>query len=116
MSPRLACSRRRAIGLLVGTAGLLPGLTWVLNPRAALAALDVPSRLGTRAIVELHLEHVERCGATCAARGAMIRPALLAAARQCERAPGPRAVRAAFALVEHFGEFPPVHGLSGGSQ
>lgn len=115
MSGETRCSRRRAIGILVRATGLLPGLALVRKPRAGLAAAAVPSRLDTPAIVALHLEHLERCGAAHAARAARLRPALLAAARRCARASGPKAASAAFALVEHFGEFPPIHRPFGGS-
>ncbi len=97
-------------------AALVSGLGPVLRPRLAFGRPAPSPALGTDAIVALHLEHLERCGAACAARAARIGPALLAAARRCQEAAGPAAAKAAFALVEHFGEFPPVHGPFGGSQ
>jgi hypothetical protein len=109
-------SRRRAVGLLVRAIALVPALGPVLRPRLAFGLPAASPPLGTHAIVALHLEHLARCGAASAARAARIAPALLAAARRCEEASGPPAARAAFALVEHFGEFPPVHGPFGGSQ
>jgi hypothetical protein len=116
VSGAAAYSRRRAIGLLLRVAALVPGLGQVLRPQLASGRSAASRPLGAHAIVALHLEHLERCGAACAARAARIGPALLAAARRCQEASGPPAARAAFALMEHFGEFPPVHGPFGGSQ
>jgi hypothetical protein len=70
-------------------------------------------RLSTRAIVALHLDHLARCGPAAARRAAAITPAALAAAtalHSSERG----AARAAFALLEQFGEFPPTHPPFGG--
>ncbi|MGH7517379.1 MAG: hypothetical protein ACREOC_07900 [Gemmatimonadales bacterium] len=116
MSGAAVWSRRRAIVLLVRALALVPGLGPALRPQLAFGLPAVSPPLGTHTIVALHLEHLKRCGAACAARAARIGPALLAAARRCEEAAGPAAARAAFALVEHFGELPPVHGPFGGSQ
>jgi hypothetical protein len=116
VSGAAACSRRRAIGLLLRAIALVPGLAPVLRPRLAFGRPAASPPLGTHAIVALHLEHLEHCGAAGAARAARVGPALVAAARRCQEASGPAAAKAAFALVEHFGEFPPVHGPFGGSQ
>lgn len=115
MTRALPCSRRDAIGALLRAVAMLPGFGTV--PRPPLFAIrSASSRLGTSAIVALHLEHLERCGAACADHAGRIRPALLAAARARDHASGRRAAESAFALLDHFGEFPPVQGPLGGWQ
>jgi hypothetical protein len=72
--------------------------------------------LDVEAIVALHLMQLARCGASGTARARRIGPGLLAAARRRRMPPGPLAVQAAFALLAHSGEFPPVQRPCGGMQ
>ena len=60
-------------------------------------------------VVALHLDQLSRCGPAGSALAARIRPALLAGGAPAPRSRGPAAAQAAFALMEHIGEFPPVH-------
>ena len=119
MSGAAPCSRRRAIirltRALTRAAALMP-LLGTFAPRYAAVGGRRVSGLDAATIVALHLDQLARCGPGGVARAARIRTRLLAAARRHRGPPGPRAADAAFALMEHIGEFPPVHGPFGGSQ
>jgi len=117
------CSRRRAIillaralaGGLTRAAALMP-LLGALAPRYAALGGGKVSGLDAATIVALHLDQLARCGPGGTACAARVRTRLLAAARRHRGPPGPQAADAAFAIMEHIGEFPPVHGPFGGSQ
>jgi hypothetical protein len=115
VSAAARCSRRRAIILLARATALLPALGALIPRRPAFAATR-PAGLDVATVVALHLDQLARCGPAGMGHAARIRPALLAAARRRAEPPGPAAVRTAFALMEHIGEFPPTHGPRGGSQ
>ncbi|HET8623015.1 MAG TPA: hypothetical protein VFM14_05595 [Gemmatimonadales bacterium] len=108
------CSRRHAFGVLA--AGVLAIVMRGVPPLTRPGRLWQREALSVEAIVRLHLEHAARCAGATARRAAAIGPPALAAAQRQPRATGPHAARTAFALLEHFGEFPPVHRPFGGLQ
>jgi hypothetical protein len=86
------------------------------TPRIARAGENAgPAPLSVPEIVRLHLDHLSRCGAAAADRAAAIAPLALAAARRHQRGCN-RPAAVAFDLLEHIGEFPPVHRPIGGLQ